>query len=196
MNTLTTQLAQPQGLALFDTTIGACGIAWGANGIVGAQLPEASEAATWARLQRRFPGFAESVAPPEVRQVIEGLVALLRGEPSALDGVRLDMTGVPEFHRRVYELALAIRPGTTLTYGEVARQLGDASLARAVGQALGRNPFAPLVPCHRVLAAGGKAGGFSATGGLAMKLRLLTIEAAPLGTQSNGSPGLFDKPVA
>ena len=108
----------------------------------------------------------------------------------------LDMAGVPDFHRRVYELALAIRPGTTLTYGEVARQLGDASLARAVGQALGRNPFAPLVPCHRVLAAGGKAGGFSATGGLAMKLRLLTIEGAPLGAEKDGAPGLFDSPGA
>jgi methylated-DNA-[protein]-cysteine S-methyltransferase len=100
----------------------------------------------------------------------------------------LDMEGVPPFHRRVYELARAIPPGEVLTYGEVARRLGDPGASRAVGQALGHNPYAPVVPCHRVLAAGGRSGGFSAEGGAATKLKMLEIERARFG----GAPGLFD----
>lgn len=173
---------------MFDTAIGTCGVAWGADGIVGCQLPENSPSATRARLQQRYPRAREGVPPPEVQTACDGIVALLRGEPVVFEEVRLDMRGVPELHRRVYAITRAIRPGTTQSYGEVAQQLGDASLARAVGQALSRNGYAPIVPCHRVLAAGGQAGGFSARGGLATKLRLLTIERAPLG----GAPGLFD----
>ncbi len=120
-------------------------------------------------------------------QVIESIQALLRGEPADLSSVVLDWRGVPEFHRRVYELALAIPPGRTLTYGEVAQQLGEPGAARAVGQALGKNPYAPIVPCHRVLAAGGRAGGFSAPGGTLTKLRMLEIEGARVGDQ----PSLF-----
>ena len=175
-----------QGFALFDTAIGLCGIAWGSHGIVGAQLPEASEVDSRSRMHRRFPGAPEATPPPEVQRVCDGVAALLRGETVDLRSVSLDMAGVPALHQRVYDIAQKIRPGATLTYGEIARQLGDASLARAVGQALARNPFAPIVPCHRVLAAGGKSGGFSASGGLAMKLRLLQIEGAPM----NGA--LFD----
>ncbi len=176
------------GFCVFETAIGPCGLAWGANGIVGCQLPEASAGATRARLQQRFAGAREATPPTEVQQACEGIVALLRGEGVTFEDVRLDMSGVPELHRRVYAITRAIPPGTTLTYGEVAQQLGDASLARAVGRALSRNGYAPIVPCHRVLAAGGQAGGFSARGGLATKLRLLSIEGAPLG----GAPGLFD----
>jgi methylated-DNA-[protein]-cysteine S-methyltransferase len=112
-----------------------------------------------------------------VRRAIDGIVTLLRGEPSALDDVALDMEGVPEFNRRVYEVARTIPWGATLSYGEIAKRLGDPGAARDVGQALGRNPFAIVVPCHRVLAAGGKWGGFSARGGVATKRRLLSIEA-------------------
>jgi methylated-DNA-[protein]-cysteine S-methyltransferase len=175
------------GWCAFDTAIGACGVAWGADGIVGCQLPEGSASATQARLQQRFPLAREAPPPPEVRGACEGIVALLRGDAISLEDVRLDMRGVPELHRRVYAITRAITPGTTRTYGEIAQQLGDPALARAVGQALSRNGYAPIVPCHRVLAAGGQAGGFSARGGLATKLRLLMIEGAPLG----GAPGLF-----
>jgi len=173
---------------VFDSAIGPCGVAWGADGIVGCQLPEASASATRARLQQRFPLARESAPPPEVQSACDGIVALLRGEAISLEDVRLDMSGVPELHRRVYAVTRAIAPGSTLSYGEVAQRLGDASLARAVGLALSRNGYAPIVPCHRVLAAGGQAGGFSARGGLATKLRLLTIEGARFG----GAPGLFD----
>ncbi len=165
------------GFAIFDTAIGWCGIAWGPRGIAGVQLPEGSAPATRARLLRRFPGAREAPPPPEARRAIDGIATLLRGEPSALDDVALDMEGVPEFNRRVYEVARTIPWGATLSYGEIAKRLGDPGAARDVGQALGRNPFAIVVPCHRVLAAGGKWGGFSARGGVATKRRLLSIEA-------------------
>jgi methylated-DNA-[protein]-cysteine S-methyltransferase len=176
------------GFALFDTDIGRCGIAWGARGITGVQLPEASEARTRARLVRRYPHAREAPPPADVRRVIDGIVALLRGEASDLSAAALDMDGVPEFDRRVYEIARDIAPGATLSYGEIAARLGERGLARDVGQALGRNPFPIIVPCHRVLAAGGKAGGFSANGGVTTKLRLLMIERA----RTSDAPTLFD----
>jgi O-6-methylguanine DNA methyltransferase len=166
------------GFALFDTAIGRCGIAWSERGIVGVQLPERNEAATRARLARRFAG-TEAPPPPAVRTAIDAITSLLRGEGTALTDVPLDMAAVPEFHRRVYEAARAIPPGRTCTYGELAVRLGAPGSARAVGQALGRNPFAIVVPCHRVVAAGGRMGGFSANGGVSTKLRMLAIEGAP-----------------
>lgn len=163
--------------ALFDTPVGRCGIVWGDRGVSGVQLPEAGgEARTRARVRRRFPEAHEVSPPPEVQEAIAGIVDLLHGVASNLTTVVLDMAGVPEFNRRVYEVARSIPPGATLTYGEVAARLGDRGAARAVGRALGQNPFALIVPCHRVLAAGGAIGGFSAGGGVTTKRRLLTIE--------------------
>jgi methylated-DNA-[protein]-cysteine S-methyltransferase len=172
---------------LFDTSIGPCAIAWGERGVVGVHLPEATEARTRARVLRRFPGGREAPPPPEVQRAIDGIVALLRGEASDLSAVALDMGRVPPFHRRVYEIARTIPPGATLSYGEIAARLGDPSVARAVGQALGQNPFAIVVPCHRVLAAGRRSGGFSAPGGVRTKLRLLEIE----GARARAIPTLF-----
>jgi methylated-DNA-[protein]-cysteine S-methyltransferase len=114
--------------------------------------------------------------PPNVQLAIDGIVALLQGEPSDLSAIALDMEGVAPFHRRVYEVARMIPPGKTLAYGEVAARLGAAGASRAVGQALGHNPFPIVVPCHRVVSAGGKIGGFSAHGGAATKRRMLAIE--------------------
>ena len=166
------------GFTLFDTAIGRCGIAWNARGVVGVQLPEGSEQDTRSRLRRRFAEARVAPPPVPVLRAIDGVVALLRGEPSELDAVTLDMEGVPPFHRRVYEVARAIPPGTTLSYGEVAARMGEPGAARDVGQALGQNPFAIIVPCHRVLAANGKVGGFSARGGVRTKLRLISSERA------------------
>lgn len=171
------------GFALFETAIGKCGIAWGESGVAGVQLPEAGDSDTRARMLHRFPAAGESAPPPEVQRAVDRIVALLRGEESDLSMVALDMEGVPEFHRRVYEAARTIPPGKTLSYGDIARRVGAPGAARAVGQALGRNPFPIVVPCHRVLAAGGKIGGFSAQGGVATKRRMLAIEGAHL----NGS---------
>jgi methylated-DNA-[protein]-cysteine S-methyltransferase len=166
------------GFAVFDTAIGPCGIAWNGRGITGVQLPEGSQHGTRARLRRRFPDAREAPPPAPVQRAIDGVVALLRGEACELARVTLDMDGVPPFHRRVYEVARTIPPGTTLSYGEVAARMGVPGGARDVGQALGQNPFAIIVPCHRVLAANGKVGGFSARGGIRTKLRLISSERA------------------
>jgi methylated-DNA-[protein]-cysteine S-methyltransferase len=176
-----------EGFTLFDTAIGTCAVAWGDRGLLGVQLPEAGEQAMRARLVRRFPGARETTPPPEVQGAVDGIVALLGGAPADLTAVPLDMERLPAFQRAVYEIARTIPPGDTLTYGEIAARLGDPGTARAVGQALGSNPFPIVVPCHRVLAAGGRLGGFSAHGGTATKLRLLTLERARAVT-----PSLFD----
>jgi methylated-DNA-[protein]-cysteine S-methyltransferase len=186
--TSTDRTMTTQGFALFDTAIGRCAIAWGGRGIIGLHLPEAREADTRARIRRRCADGSEAPPPPDVARAIAAIAALLRGEPSDLAPIALDMDGVPEFNRRVYAVARDIPPGATLTYGEIAARLGDRGLARAVGQALGHNPFPIVVPCHRVLAAGGKLGGFSANGGVRTKRRMLAIEGAP----AIGGPTLFD----
>ena len=170
----------PRGFALFKTAIGMCGIAWSDAGIVSVQLPERDDNDTRTRLSRRCGGAREADPPTDVQRAIDAIVSLLNGEPSDLSFITLDMEGVPDFHRRVYEVARTIPPGATRSYGDIATSLGDPGSARAVGQALGRNPFVIVVPCHRVLAAGGKTGGFSAAGGAATKLTLLAIERAQL----------------
>lgn len=169
-----------RGFAMFDTAIGQCAIAWSDTGVTGFQLPESDAAAMRRRIAARFPDASDAVPPPSVQHGIEAIAALMSGERVDLAFIPLDMDGVPEFHRRVYDVARSIRPGATMTYGEIAERIGDAGAARAVGQALGRNPFAVIVPCHRVTAAGGKTGGFSASGGRVTKLRLLAIEGAHL----------------
>ena len=173
---------------LFDTAVGRCGIAWGAGGIVGVQLPERHDNATRTRLLRRYPAACEATPPPAIRHAIDNIAALLDGEARDLSAIALDMDRVPPFHRRVYAVARTIPFGTTLSYGEIAARLGDRSAARDVGEAMGQNPFPVIVPCHRVVAAGGRSGGFSATGGVTTKLRLLEIEGAQVGER----PTLFE----
>jgi methylated-DNA-[protein]-cysteine S-methyltransferase len=181
-------IAADSGWCVFDTAIGACGVAWGAGEVVGCQLPGRDRAETLQRMQQRHPDLKEAAPPYWVQAVIGRVQALLQGARDDLADVPLNMRGEPEFNRRVYELTRAIPPGRTLTYGDIAQRLGDPGSARAVGQALGHNPFAPIVPCHRVLGAGNSGTGFSATGGVATKLKMLEIERAQLG----GQPGLFD----
>ncbi|MBI2744605.1 MAG: methylated-DNA--[protein]-cysteine S-methyltransferase [Burkholderiales bacterium] len=176
--------------ALFTTPLGTCGISWNAQALTGVYLPERDQASLLARMARRSPELTEGPPPPFVQEAITAITALLEGhppEPHDLTHLPLDMAGVPPFHQRVYELARSIPPGETLTYGEVAQRLGEPGAARAVGQALGANPFAPVVPCHRVLGAQTGTGGFSAHGGLQTKLKMLEIEGARF-----GGPGLFD----
>lgn len=178
------------GFTLFDTPIAPCGVVWGGRGLLGVQLPEADTPKTEQRLLRRFPEASEAVPPPPIRDAIRRIVELLSGAAGDLSEVALDMDGVPEFERQVYGVARTIPRGCTLTYGDVAARLGDKALARDVGQALGRNPFPIVVPCHRVVAANGKPGGFSATGGIRTKLRLLAIEEVTASEQAD----LFDGP--
>ena len=179
-----------EAFAMFDTPIGRCAVAWSALGLTGVQLPEADEALTRARMARRFAPCGEAEPPPAVRRAITDIVALLGGTPNQpvdLSHIELDMDGVPPFYQRVYAAARRVPPGSTVTYGELAQRMGEPRSAQAVGQALGHNSFAPVVPCHRVLAAGGRPGGFSANGGIETKLRMLLAERA----QFDG-PGLFD----
>src|SRR5712672_2932120 len=177
-----------QSFAIFDTAIGPCGIAWGERGITGVQLPMGNEAKTRKRIHQRHGDISEAPPPAEVQSAIEGMIELLAGKPNDLSDIVLDLDGVPEFNRGVYDIARKIPPGKTLTYGDIAKQLGGVELSRDVGQALGRNPCPIVVPCHRVLAAGGKPGGFSANGGVATKLKMLAIEGAVV----NHTPSLFD----
>lgn len=178
-----------QGFAIFDTAIGSCGIVWGERGIVGVQLPEAGEPRTRLRLQKRFPAARETPASAEIAATIGKVAALLRGEAADFSDARLDIDGLPEFNRRVYGVASKIPSGAIMTYGEIAAKLGEEpQVARDVGQALGENPIPIIIPCHRVLAANGKPGGYSGSGGVKTKLRLLTIE----GAKTSSEPSLFE----
>jgi methylated-DNA-[protein]-cysteine S-methyltransferase len=174
--------------AIFDTAVGCCALVWGERGVAGVRFPEANDRATRNRLLRRYPGAQETVPPADIQRAIDDIAGLLRGERRDLNHVKIDTEGCADLPRRVYEIARTIPAGSTLTYGEIADRLGDRSLAREVGEALSQNPWPIIVPCHRVLAAGGKAGGFSAPGGVATKMRLLSIEGA-----EPGGPTLFDR---
>jgi methylated-DNA-[protein]-cysteine S-methyltransferase len=167
----------PAGYRLFDTAIGACAIAWSDRGICGLQLPEASPDATHARMRRRFRA-VEQPFSPHAAHAVDAIRAMLDGAADDLTAIALDMREVPPFNQRVYALARRIPPGRTSTYGDIAARLGSRGLSRAVGQALGRNPFAIIVPCHRVVSADGALRGFSAHGGLALKQKLLELERA------------------
>ena len=177
-----------QPYALFDTPIGICGIEWGPRGINGLQLPMGSDEKTRARIRQRRGDIAEAAPTDEVQHAIDRIVKLLAGERDDLMDIALDLDGVPAFNRGVYDIARTIPPGQTMTYGDIAKRLGGVELSRDVGQALGRNPCPIVVPCHRVLAAGKKPGGFSARGGVDTKLKMLAIEGAAV----NHTPSLFD----
>lgn len=155
------------GWTLFDTPIGRCGIGWSAAGISSVRLPPA------------FGRPAPTPVPANVRRVLDAMMALLDGSViDDLSWVPVDLDGVGTFDRAVYQVARTVPPGAVVTYGEVARRIGHASEAREVGKALGRNPVPIVVPCHRVVAANGKLGGFSAPGGASTKQRLLALEGA------------------
>ncbi|WP_024506028.1 methylated-DNA--[protein]-cysteine S-methyltransferase [Bradyrhizobium sp. ARR65] len=177
-----------QHFALFDTAIGVCGIEWGPRGINGVQLPMGDVEKTKTRIRQRHGEISEAEPTEEVRHAIDEIVELLSGKPNDLADIALDLEDVPAFNRSVYEIARQIPPGKIMTYGDIAKRLGGVELSRDVGQALGHNPCPIVVPCHRVLAAGNKPGGFSANGGVATKLKMLAIEGAIV----NHTPSLFD----
>lgn len=166
------------GFALFETAIGRCGLAWSERGLTGVMLPMVEGGDLHSRMARRHTEAVEAEPPPLAAAAIAGMQALLYGEKRDLLEVQLDDGELAPLNSQVYAIARSIPPGQTLTYGDIARRLGDISLSRAVGQALGANPWPIVVPCHRVLAAGGRKGGFSAPGGADTKLRMLEIEGA------------------
>ncbi len=178
--------------ALFDTALGPCGILWGERGIAAVQLPEPSRTATRARLLRQHADAAEAMPPPAIARAIAGIQALLGGDRSVnFADAPLDIAALPAFHRRVYTVICRLKPGETMTYGAIASELdaGPDGDARAVGYALGKNPIPVIIPCHRVVAANGKLGGFSAPGGRDTKLKLLAIEGG--GAPDHRQPSLF-----
>jgi methylated-DNA-[protein]-cysteine S-methyltransferase len=177
-----------RGYSIFDTGIGRCGIAWGDLGVIGVQLPEAREIDTRRRLYQLYPDARELHPPDNVETAIEGIVTLLRGCDSDLSDVALDMTGIAAFNQRVYESARSIPRGETRTYDEVASALRASGAVHSVAQAIARNPFMIIVPCHRVLEAGHYADKISPNGGAISKRRLLSIE----GTHPTTSKTLFD----
>jgi methylated-DNA-[protein]-cysteine S-methyltransferase len=180
------------GFSAMPTALGAIGVVWGDHGILQTWLHAGTLALARAQIRRTYPRAVESSPPESVAAALAEIAALLEGDPRDLRAAELDMRSVPEFDRRVYEVARTIPPGSTMTYGEVARALGEEPMrARDVGQALARNPFAPIVPCHRIVAAGGKLGGYSAPGGASTKRRLLELEGAAI-VAAPVQPGLFD----
>jgi methylated-DNA-[protein]-cysteine S-methyltransferase len=174
---------------LFDTPLGRCALVWRGDRIAGASLPERDDEAMRRSLARRFPGAVEADPPAFVRAVAERILRHFAGEPQDFGDLSFDLTAGSEFERAVYAAALAIPCGETRTYGDLARSVGQPQAAQAVGVALGRNPVPILVPCHRILAGGGKSGGFSAPGGVTTKFRILEIEGARLPGEA---PGLFE----
>lgn len=166
------------GFTIFDTAVGRCGIAWGNLGILGVQLPEARELETRRRMYRIFPEAREQRPPLNTEIAIEGIVALLRGDNPDMSGVALDFSGMPYFTQRVYQFVRGIPRGETRTYEDIAIGLRVQGAVHSVAQAIGRNPFTIIVPCHRVLEAGNYADRMAPNGGLISKRRLLTIEGA------------------
>ena len=176
------------GYAIFDSGIGRCGIAWGDLGIIGVQLPEAREIDTRRRLYQLYPDARELPPPLNTEIAIKGIVALVRGAEGDLSTVTLDVTGIPYFNQRVYAFARTIPRGESRTYAEVAGGLRASGTVYSVAQAIARNPFMIIVPCHRVLEADNYADKISPNGGTISKRRLLSIE----GAHPTSSKTLFD----
>ncbi len=179
----------------FDTAIGICGIAWTVPTnpddvavVVGFQLPEATPDRTTARISRRAGVPHPSAPPPAIVVIIDRVKAHLAGAPEDFRDVAVDLSDVNEFGRDVLTALREIPAGRTGTYGDLAKALNQPSAAQAVGKALGRNPIPLIIPCHRILAAHGRTGGFSAHGGWVTKSKLLALE----GAQTGGLP-LFEK---
>jgi len=178
--------------AVTPTSFGAFGVAWTDAGIVGTWMHAGTTERTRAQILRSHPGATESTPPEMVATAMADVAALLDGEARDLLSAVLDMRDLTEFDQRVYETARLIPPGSTMTYGDITRIMGEEPMqAREVGRALARNRFAPIVPCHRVVAAGQQLGGYSAPGGVATKRRLLEVEGAPIAHQSSQMQ-LFD----
>ncbi|QPF91485.1 methylated-DNA--[protein]-cysteine S-methyltransferase [Bradyrhizobium commune] len=164
--------------AIFNTAIGRCGIVWSNSGVVAVHLPEAREIDTRRRIFQVHPEAREQQAPLNTELAIEGVVGLLQGSDPDFSDVSLDCSGVPTFDRRVYEYTCSIPRGETRTYHEIARTLRVSGAAHSVAQAIARNPYMIIVPCHRVLEAGSYADRISPYGGVISKRRLLALEGA------------------
>jgi methylated-DNA-[protein]-cysteine S-methyltransferase len=170
----------PTPFTTFETPLGICSVAWGPYGLRAVGLPEVSTAKLRQRLAKQLGDVEETKPPANVRKVIGELRRYLAGGQASFDAVAVDLDHATPFTRRVYEALRRTRPGETVSYGELAARAGRPGAARAVGQAMAKNPLPLVVPCHRVLAHGGKAGGFSSWGGTVTKAKLLELEGVKL----------------
>jgi methylated-DNA-[protein]-cysteine S-methyltransferase len=163
---------------LFDTVIGTCGVAWNARGLRGVQLPEKNRATTEQRLAKKSGSSGAADPPAAVTALVADIRNYLAGQKIDFSAVAVDLDGIEGLRRRIYQALRGIAFGRTVTYGDLAKSLGSSDWegARDVGEAMGRNPMPIVIPCHRVLAAGGKLGGFSAYGGTTTKQKLLALE--------------------
>jgi len=177
---------------VFDTAIGPCGVAWSARGLVAVALPEGSHAATEKRLADKARSAGAATPPPAVAALIADITRYLAGERVDFSAVAVDLSGLDPFRRTLYEAMRTLAWGSTTTYGALAQDIGLEGWegARDVGAAMGHNPVPIVIPCHRVLAAGGKLGGFSARGGTATKVKLLALEGVRLEGSAPRLPGL------
>jgi methylated-DNA-[protein]-cysteine S-methyltransferase len=170
MNEISPRPNEP--VVAFETALGTCAVRWTPEGIAAVRLPS--------RLTRSLRRLEEREdVPVRVREAIRGIVDVLAGSPVDLRFIVLDERGADAFARDVFAATREVRAGTTVTYGTIARAVGRPEGAREVGAALARNPYPIIVPCHRVVGAGGKLTGFSAPGGLVTKRRMLELEGAP-----------------
>jgi len=162
---------------IFETASGFCGIAWNSVGITRFQLPTRNAATAERMLLRRVLGAEQAAPTPEVAEAVAAAKRYFQGEETDFSNFTLDVDDQDVLFQRIYAAARQVRWGRTTTYGALAKQLGlGPEAARDVGQAMAKNPVALIIPCHRVLAAGGKPGGFSAPGGLSSKVRMLALE--------------------
>jgi methylated-DNA-[protein]-cysteine S-methyltransferase len=177
---------------LFETASGFCGIAWTEFGIARFQLPTRDKAVTEKNVLRRIPGAVPGEPTPEVAAAVAVIKRYFLGEVVDFSGLRLDLSDRDEFDTRIYAAARRVGWGRTTTYGALATEVGAGrEAARDVGQAMARNPVALIIPCHRVLAAGGKSGGFSAPGGVDTKVRMLELENVVLEPAQSQQQSLF-----
>jgi methylated-DNA-[protein]-cysteine S-methyltransferase len=176
----------------FETAIGQCGVAWSARGLVAVQLPEKDPATAERRLIGKSNSAGRAVPPPEVAAVIADMARYLAGNRVDFSGAPVDLDGIEPFRRTLYDALRGIGFGSTTTYGALAARIGldGPEAARDVGAAMGANPVPIVIPCHRVLAAGGKLGGFSAYGGAATKQKLLALEGVHFDGGAPRLPGL------
>jgi methylated-DNA-[protein]-cysteine S-methyltransferase len=177
---------------MFETRSGFCSIAWSDAGIARFQLPAKSAEAAERMMQRRTPGAELGAPPPRVGKAIPAVKRYFEGNETDFTPIELDLDGQDEFFKRVYAAARRIKWGQTTTYGALAKALGGGpETAREVGQAMASNPIPLIIPCHRVLAAGGKVGGFSAPGGAAAKIRMLGLEGVQVGSSIGSQQASF-----
>ncbi|WOJ97232.1 methylated-DNA--[protein]-cysteine S-methyltransferase [Congregibacter brevis] len=175
---------------LFETNFGTCAIGWNDIGLARVQLPESTPAETEARMIAANMTSAPATLPSFAREARDALLAYFSGEAVAMEDLVLDYSLVSPFNALIYRALRGVPRGEIVSYGDLAKEIGQPGAARAVGIVMSKNPWPVVVPCHRVIGANGKLTGFSAYGGVDTKLSLLTLE----GTQFGDTPGLFDDP--